>query len=123
MPDKPCIVISSAGRRMVKTALQYARKTITEEFMTDTKLCLIGPSDSTRVAEEEVQDFLRRFIHETGRKLMACKGSSDEHCVTDELKGLGIEVDYHRGSCVRGHPGGLCANGLVRRGWLAHNCI
>ena len=37
MSDNICVVITSSDRRVIKTALQYARRTVTEKFMRDTK--------------------------------------------------------------------------------------
>jgi len=57
MSDKICVVVASIDRRLIKTALQYARRTVTEKFMRDTKVLLFGPSELV-AHDPELQDFL-----------------------------------------------------------------
>jgi|GEM_PF-5590034 len=58
MSDKICVVVASIDRRLIKTALQYARRTVTEKFMRDTKVLLFGPSEELVAHDPELQDFL-----------------------------------------------------------------
>jgi hypothetical protein len=93
MSDKLCIIVSSSDRRVIKTGLQFARRTVTEKFMDDTKLFLFGPSEEAIAYDGELQEFVKRFM-ETGKSVMACKWCSDDYGVSDKLEDLGIKVDY-----------------------------
>ena len=94
MSDKVCIVISSGDRRVIKTALQYARRTLTESFMEDTKLFLFGPSEDIVAHDTELQSFISAFVEETGKKVMACKWCSDDYGVSEKLEEMRINVDF-----------------------------
>jgi len=93
MNDRLCVIVSSSDRDVIRTALQYARRTVTEKFMQDTRLFLFGPSERIIAGDAELQDFVKRF-QDTGKEVMACKWCSDDYGVTDALKNLGIRVDY-----------------------------
>jgi hypothetical protein len=93
MADKLCIILSSGDRRVVKTALQYARRTVTEKFMDDTKLFLFGPSEEVIASDAELQEFIKMY-RDTGKEVMACKWCSDDYGVTGELEALKIRVEY-----------------------------
>lgn len=108
MGDKVCIIISSGDQRVIKTALQYARRTVTEAFMVDTKLFFFGPSEDTVAGDEKLQDFVRMFFEKTGKGIMACKWCSDDYGVSEKLKELGVEVDYI----------GVQVSGAIREGYV-----
>ncbi|RLB27667.1 MAG: hypothetical protein DRH11_18350 [Deltaproteobacteria bacterium] len=91
--DRLCIVISSSDRQVIKTALQFARRTVTEKFMADTKLFLFGPSEERVAYDIELQDFVKRFM-DAGKQVIACKWCSDNYGVSERLQGLGIEVKF-----------------------------
>ena len=93
MSDKICIVVTSSDRRVIKTALQYARRTVTEKFMEDTKVFLFGPSEEVIAYDTELQDFLKRYM-EVEKKVLACKWCSDDYGVSDRLRDLGVTVEY-----------------------------
>jgi len=93
MSDRLCVIISSSDRDVIRTALQYARRTVTEKFMQETRLFLFGPSEKIIARDVELQDFIKRF-QDTGKEIMACQWCSDDYGVTEELKTLGIRVDY-----------------------------
>jgi hypothetical protein len=93
MSGKICIVVASSDRRVIKTALQYARRTVTEKFMKDTKVFLFGPSEEIIAHDTELQDFLKRYI-DVGREVLACRWCSDDYGVSDRLTELGIKVEY-----------------------------
>jgi len=94
MNDKLCIIISSSDRGVIKTALQYARRTVTEAFMGDIKLFLFGPCEATIACDPELQIFSRMFMEETGKGIMACRWCADDYGVSQSLKELSIEVDF-----------------------------
>ena len=112
MSDETCIIVSSGDRRVIKTALQYARRTVTEAFMEDTKLFLFGPSEDTVAGDAELQDFVRMFLEQTGKGIMACKWCSDDYGVSEELKELGIDVDF-----IGVHVSGAIREGYVSMVW------
>jgi hypothetical protein len=93
MTDKICVIIASSDRRVIKTALQYARRTVTEKFMTDTKVFLFGPSEEVIAYDAELQDFLKRYM-DVGKEVLACKWCSDDCAVSDALTELGVKVEY-----------------------------
>jgi hypothetical protein len=93
MTDKICVVVASSDRRVIKTALQYARRTVTEKFMKDIKVFLFGPSEEVIAHDTELQDFLKRFMN-VGKGVLACKWCSDDYGVSDRLTELGVEVEY-----------------------------
>jgi len=93
MSDKICIVVTSSDRRGIKTSLQYARRTVTEKFMKDTKVFLFGPSEEVIAYDTELQDFLKRYM-DVGKKVLACKWCSDDYGVSDRLADLGVTVEY-----------------------------
>ena len=112
MDDRVCIIVSSGDRRVVKTALQYARRTVTEAFMTDTRLFLFGPSEDVIASDAELQDFVRMFMEQTDRGIMACKWCSDDYGVSERLTELGIEVDF-----IGPHVSGAIREGYVPMAW------
>jgi len=93
MSDRLCVIISSSDRNVIKTGLQYARRTVENKFMEDTTLFLFGPSEEVITHDIELQDFVRRFM-DTGKEVRACKWCSDDYGVSDRLENLGIKVDY-----------------------------
>ena len=93
MGDKVCIVVTSSDKRVIKTALQYARRTVTERFMNDTKVFLFGPSEEVIAYDTELQDFLKRYM-DVGKEVLACKWCSDDYGVSDGLTELGVKVEY-----------------------------
>lgn len=93
MSDRLCVIVSSSDPDVIRTALQYARRTVTEKFMQETRLFLFGPSEKIVARDPDVQDFIKRF-QDTGKEILACKWCSDDYGVTEALKNLGIRVDY-----------------------------
>ena len=93
MSDRLCLIISSGDRDVIKTALQYARRTVTEKFMKDLRLFFFGPSERIVAHDVDLQDFVKRF-RDTGKEIMACKWCSDDYGVTETLETMGIQVEY-----------------------------
>ena len=93
MSDRLCVIVSSSDPDVIRTALQYARRTVTEKFMQETRLFLFGPSEKIVARDEDLQDFVKRF-QGTGKEILACKWCSDDYGVTEALESLGIRVEY-----------------------------
>jgi len=59
----------------------------------DITLVVWGPSAKLLTEDKELQDYLAK-ITESGTKVIACKGCSDQYGVSEDLDALGIKVAY-----------------------------
>ena len=94
MSSKLCIIVSSGEKGVIKTALQYARRTVTESFMEDTKLFLFGPSEDVIAYDTELQSFVKSFMQETGRDILACRWCAEDYGVSGKLEEMNVKVDF-----------------------------
>ena len=92
MVDKLAILWTTDN---VETALNmiltYTLKSNKNKWWKECHLITWGPSNKVVCSSKEVQDLIREIMNE-GVKVMACERCAEKYGVTDQLRGMGIEV-------------------------------
>ena len=93
MSDRLAVILASGDPRVLEMGLMYARNTVKQGWMKETKLFLFGPSETQIATDPRLQEMVRTIIEE-GTALVACKFCSDKYSVSELLAELGCEVEY-----------------------------
>ncbi len=86
------VIISSAEREKVLTALMYARNTKKYEWLDDVKVIFFGPAERLLVDDSEVAAESAGLADDM--EPLACKFLADRDGLTESIESMGIEVDY-----------------------------
>lgn len=79
-----------------KMVLMYAQNGILRQWWDEVNVVIWGASAKLVAENPMIQEKIKMAMH-TGVKFFACKGCSDQLCVSDELSKLSIEVAYWGG--------------------------
>ncbi len=106
MASKIIVIIASADRAVVQTAMMYAHNTMKFGWLDDVKIIFFGPSEQlvakdTKLAAEATK---LASLGET----IACKFISDKDGTSETLSGLGLKIEY---------VGPIIAN-LIKEGYV-----
>ena len=71
--------------------LMYTLKSNTNKWWKECNLITWGPSNKLLCTSTEVQDMVQAIMKE-GVKVMACQRCAEKYGLTDQLKGMGIEI-------------------------------
>jgi len=71
----------------------YSRNTAKQDWMSETRLYLFGPSETQIATDPTLREAIRAVLDE-GTIPVACKYCSDKYAVTGLLEELGCEVAY-----------------------------
>ena len=93
MSDKLAVILVSGDAKVLEMGLMYARNTVKQRWMSDTRLFIFGPSEVTIGTDPDLQGMVREIIEE-GTIPIACKWCSDKYGVSDLLSSLGCEIEY-----------------------------
>ncbi len=77
----------------LKMVFMYTLNAKKYKWWDDITLVVWGPSAKLLTEDKELQDYLAK-ITESGTKVIACKGCSDQYGVSEDLDALGIKVAY-----------------------------
>lgn len=89
---KLLVVIATGDREKALTALMYARNALKREWLDDVKVVFFGPSERLLATDEEVAARAREIASYGGS--FACKAISDREAISNEIEGLGVQVEY-----------------------------
>lgn len=93
MSDRLTVILASGDPRVLEMGLMYARNTLKQGWMEETKLFLFGPSETQVATDPKLQEMIRTLIDE-GMVPVACRFCSDKYSVSELLHELGCEVEY-----------------------------
>lgn len=93
MPNRLAVILASGDPRVLEMGLIYARNTVKQGWMEETKLFLFGPSE-TQVATDPMLREMARTIADEGTTPAVCKFCLDKYSVRELLSGLGCKVEY-----------------------------
>jgi hypothetical protein len=89
------VVVWTSGDRDValNMVFMYAFNAKRNNWWSDVRLIVWGPSSKLLSEDKELQDEIRK-MKEAGVILEACKACSDRYGVSEDLERLGIDVKY-----------------------------
>ncbi len=93
--DNHLAVIWSSGDPEVanKVCLMYTHNAKKKKWFDEVTLIVWGPSAKLLATDKDLQAKIKSMIVD-GVKIQACQACSDSYGVSDQLRGLGIEVKY-----------------------------
>ncbi len=92
MASKLLVIIASAEKEKVLTAIMYARNTISYKWLEDVKVMFFGPSENLLTTDQDVALEAQNLANVT--EPIACKFLSDRDDISDKISQLGMTVDY-----------------------------
>ena len=92
MSSKVLVIIASADREKILTALMYARNTIAYKWLDDVKVMFFGPSEKLLAEDAEIAAEASA-IADVGEAI-ACKFLSDRDGTSKTISDLRVNVEY-----------------------------
>jgi hypothetical protein len=93
MHSKIVVILSSSDSGKARTGAMYALNALKNGWMTEVKMFIFGPAQDLLLEDEELQNYILEFqsMDETA---IACKFISDRDGKSEQLSGLGVEVNF-----------------------------
>ena len=92
--EKLVIMWTSGDRDVaIKMVFMYTFNAQKRKWWDDITLIVWGPSAKLITEDKELQGYLKEIM-DSGTKVIACKGCSDQYGVSEDLENLGIRVAY-----------------------------
>ena len=92
MNSKVVVIIASANKQVVQTALMYATNTLKYGWLDEVKTVLFGPSEQLVAQDLELANQVKDLCN--AGEAIACKFISDKEGTSDELSKLGVQIEY-----------------------------
>ena len=92
MPDKALVIVSSGEAGKALTGLMWAQNALQYGWMEDVKVIFFGPAQSLVLTDKQVRKRAGN-IAKTNPP-MFCKYLSDQDGNSDQLKDIGMDVQY-----------------------------
>lgn len=93
-PTRLAVVWTSGDREVaLKVAFMYTLNAKKRGWFDEVTLVVWGPSSNLLAHDEELQDYVGEMANE-GVTVVACQACADSYGVTEDLRGLGIDVKY-----------------------------
>lgn len=73
--------------------LRLALNTLKKKWMEEVRVILWGPTEKLAIENSWFQEQIKLLI-DSGLEVYACKASSDEYGVSQQLSEIGVNVDY-----------------------------
>jgi hypothetical protein len=106
-PSKLLVVWTSADREVANNMVfMYTYNAKKNGWWKEVRLLIWGPSQKLLVQDTELRDYLKK-MKEAGVELLACQACSDGYGISDELRKLGVTVEYV----------GVPFTGMLKSGW------
>jgi len=93
MSDRLAVILASGDPRVLEMGLMYARNAVKNDWMSDVKLFLFGPSEVTIATDPQLREMVEGIVEE-GTTPVACKFCSDKYHVSGLLAEIGCEIEY-----------------------------
>ncbi len=93
MNNKLVVIISSSDAGKARTGAMYALNALKHGWMEEVKMIIFGPAQDLLLTDMEFQKTLREY-QSLEEKVLACKYLSDRDGKSEQLTGLGIQVEY-----------------------------
>lgn len=90
--SKLLVVLSTGEREKALTGLMYAKNAIEQGWIEDIQVIFFGPIEKLMLEDEEIKDYAEAIAEQT--ECVACKYLSDRDEISEDIKQLGVEVDY-----------------------------
>ena len=90
--SKLLVVLSTGEREKALTGLMYAKNAIEQGWIEDIQVIFFGPIEKLMLEDEEIKDYAEAIAEQT--ECVACKYLSDRDEISEDIKQLGMEVDY-----------------------------
>ena len=92
MNSKVVVIIASGERRVVQTALMYAKNTLKYGWLDDVKTILFGPSEQLVAQDSELAEQVQDLC--VAGEGFSCKFISDNEGTSETLSKLGLQIEY-----------------------------
>jgi hypothetical protein len=93
-PTRLAVVWTSGDREVaLKVAFMYTLNAKKRGWFDEVTLVVWGPSSNLLAHDEELQDYVGEMAKE-GVTVVACQACADSYGVTEDLRGLGVDVKY-----------------------------
>jgi len=92
MASKVMFVLSTGEKGKAMAGLVYATNAIRNHWLGDIRVFFFGPFEKLLAEDSEIQELAAQLTEH--HRPMACKFISDNHGVSDQLSGLGVDVQY-----------------------------
>ena len=93
-PTKLLVVWTSADREVANNMVfMYAYNAKKADWWKDVRVLIWGPSQKLLVQDKGLQEYLKK-MKDAGVELLACRACSDGYGITEDLRKLGVTVDY-----------------------------
>lgn len=93
-PTKLLVVWTSADREVANNMVfMYTYNAKKNNWWKEVRLLIWGPSQKLLARDKELQDYLKK-MKDAGVELIACQACSDGYGISEDLRKLGITVEY-----------------------------
>ncbi len=92
MNSKIIVIITSAEKGVVQTALMFAKNTLKYGWLDDVKTILFGPSEQLVANDLELAKDVKELC--ASGEGIACKYISDSEGTSEPLAKLGLKIEY-----------------------------
>jgi hypothetical protein len=93
-PSKLLVIWTSADREVANNMVfMYTFNAKKNSWWKDVRFLIWGPSQKLLINDKELQSYLQK-MKDVGVELFACKACADGYGVTENLRKLGVSVEY-----------------------------
>ena len=93
MQNKLLIIISTGEAGKAHAGTMYAVNALKHAWMDEVKLYFFGPAEELLVKDKYLQELVAEYQNEN-ESAIACKFVAQESDIGDQVKSLGVEVQY-----------------------------
>lgn len=93
MSDKIIAIISTSETAKALTGMMYTVNALKNGWLEDAKMIIFGPAEQLILKDENIQNMLKEY-QQSERNVVACKAIADREGLSEDIAGMGIQVDY-----------------------------
>jgi len=93
MNGKIVVIISTSDAEKARTGVMYAINALKHGWMEEVKIFFFGPAQDLLLEDAELQNYLQEY-KSMQESAVACKYISDRDKKSEQIRELGIKVEY-----------------------------
>jgi len=93
MNGKIVVIISTSDAEKARTGVMYAINALKHGWMEEVKIFFFGPAQDLLLEDAELQNYLQEY-KSMQESAVACKYISDRDKKSEQIRALGIKVEY-----------------------------
>ncbi len=86
------MIVSTGEKEKALTGMMYAKNALKNDWLDDLVVVFFGPSEKLIVEDQQINEYAQELSEES--ECLACKYISERDEISEDIEGLGIEIEY-----------------------------